>query len=434
MTLFSKPAHCGLTAGSTSSAAMAPSRSDGEAILALGMLAGKVALLSQRLLACMAMDWSTIQVDAIDWQALWVRTRSVLLPHLWLTVMTIVLAAVIYVVSRWVLRMVARHLTARTETGIDDAIVNALRRAVSLSIVFWALWRLSGIWNLPTVGRASAAVWLVSLAFPLGDLIADLLKVAEEKIAPKTATTFDDTALPLINKVLRFGVIAVAAVLALDQLGVNVTPLVAGASVAGLALSLAAKDTLSNLIAGVLLIMDRPFQIGDRIEVWSAPRETSTWGDVVEVGLRATKIRSTDNLIFVIPNNEIMRRDIINYTGSGKDIRVRIPIQVAYDTDADKAKAIIKEVLEGVQGIKQDPAPQVIIRSFDESGVGLQVRAWISDARRRRELADEITDKVKVEFDKHGIEIPYPKRDLYIRSMPEGLRIETPFKRGDTDE
>jgi len=380
------------------------------------------------------MDWSAIQLDSIDWQALWVQARDVLLPHVWLSVLTIVFAAVAYVVLRWVLRMVARHLTARTETGIDDAIVNALRRAASLSIVFWALWRLSGVWNLPTVGRAAAALWLISLAFPLGDLIADLLKVAEEKIAPKTKTTFDDTALPLINKVLRFGVIGIAAVLALDQIGVNVTPLVAGASVAGLAVSLAAKDTLSNLIAGVLLIMDRPFQIGDRIEVWNAPRETSTWGDVIEIGLRATKIRSTDNLIFVIPNNEIMRRDIINYTGSGRDIRVRIPIQVAYDTDADKAKAIIKQVVEGVQGIMQEPAPQVIIRRFDESGVGLQVRVWISDARRRRAIADEITDKVKVEFDKHGVEIPYPKRDLYIRSMPESLRIETPPEQGDTDE
>lgn len=380
------------------------------------------------------MDWSTIQFNNLDWQALWVQTRDVLLPHLWLSGLTLVTAAVIYAVSRWVLRMAARHLTTRTETAIDDMIVKAVRRAVALSIVFWALWRLTGIWNLPSAGRFVAAIWLVALAFPIGTLLADLLRIVEEKLAPKTETTLDDTALPLLNKVLRFAVVAVAAVLALDQLGVNVTPLVAGASVAGLAVSLAAKDTLSNLIAGVLLIMDRPFQIGDRIEVWNAPRETSTWGDVIEIGLRATKIRSTDNLIFVIPNNEIMRRDIINYTGSGKDIRVRIPIQVAYDTDADKAKEIIKQVLDGVEGIKEDPAPQVIIRRFGESGVGLQVRVWISNARRRRAISDEITDRVKVEFDKSGIEIPYPKRDLYIRSMPEGLRVESPTERGDIDE
>ena len=380
------------------------------------------------------MDWSAIQLSDLDWQALWVQTRDVLLPRLWLSALTLGAAAVIYVVSRWILRMTARHLTERTQTAIDDVIVKAVRRALALSIVFWALWRLAGIWSLPSGGRVVAAIWLVALAFPLGTLLADLLKMVEEKLAPRTATTLDDTALPLLNKVLRFGVIAVAAILALDQLGVNVTPLVAGASVAGLAVSLAAKDTLSNLIAGVLLIIDRPFQIGDRIEVWNAPRETSTWGDVVEIGLRATKIRSTDNLIFVIPNNEIMRRDIVNYTGSGMDIRVRIPIQVAYDTDADEAKAIIKQVVEGVQGVKQDPEPQVIIRRFGESGVGLQVRVWIADARRRRTIADEITDKVKVEFDKRGIEIPYPKRDLYIRSMPESLRVETPPERGDIDE
>jgi MscS family membrane protein len=380
------------------------------------------------------MDWSSIQLSDLDWQALWAQTRDVLLPALWLSALTLVAAAVIYVMSRWILRMVARHLTARTQTAIDDMIVKAVRRALALSIVFWALWRLAGIWSLPSGGRVIAAIWLVALAFPFGNLLADLLKMVEERIAPRTATTLDDTALPLLNKVLRFAVVAVAAVLALDQLGVNVTPLVAGASVAGLAVSLAAKDTLSNLIAGVLLIMDRPFQIGDRIEVWNAPRETSTWGDVVEIGLRATKIRSTDNLIFVIPNNEIMRRDIINYTGSGKDIRVRIPIQVAYDTNADKAKAIIMGVVEGVEGIKRDPAPQVIIRRFGESGVGLQVRVWISNARRRRTVSDEITDKVKVEFDRQGIEIPYPKRDLYIKSMPAGLRIEAPPEIGDTDE
>jgi len=394
----------------------------------------QVALLSQRLLACLAMDWSTIQLSDLDWQALWVQTRNVLLPRLWLSALTLGAATVIYVVSRWILRMTARHLTERTQTAIDDVIVKAMRRALDLSIVFGALWRLADIWSLPSSGRVVAAIWLVALAFPFGTLLADLLKMVEEKLAPRTATTLDDTALPLLNKVLRFAVIAFAAVLALDQLGVNVTPLVAGASVAGLAVSLAAKDTLSNLIAGVLLIIDRPFQIGDRIEVWNAPRETSTWGDVVEIGLRATKIRSTDNLIFVIPNNEIMRRDIVNYTGSGMDIRVRIPIQIAYDTDADEAKAIIKQVVEGVQGIKQDPEPQVIIRRFGESGVGLQVRVWIADARRRRTIADEITDKVKVEFDKRGIEIPYPKRDLYIRSMPESLRVETPPERGDIDE
>jgi small-conductance mechanosensitive channel len=92
--------------------------------------------------------------------------------------------------------------------------------------------------------------------------------------------------------------------LALDVLGINVVPFVAGAGVVGIAVGFAAKDTLSNLIAGVLLIMDRPFEVGDRIEVWSAPKNSATWGDVIDIGLRATKIKTTDNIVIIIPNNE----------------------------------------------------------------------------------------------------------------------------------
>ena len=183
----------------------------------------------------------------------------------------------------------------------------------------------------------------------------------------------------------------------------------------GLALSFAAKDTLSNLIAGVLLIMDRPFKVGDRIELWNAPRETGTWGDVIEIGLRATKIRNPDNLVVVVPNNEIMRRDIINYTMSGDDIRLRIPFSCAYESDIERAKALLKEVAPTVKGVKLDPAPIVIVRGFGPSEVNLQLRVWIMEARSRRRIADEITEKAMVAFAGAGVEIPYPKRELYIR-------------------
>ena len=114
------------------------------------------------------------------------------------------------------------------------------------------------------------------------------------------------------------------------------------AGVAGVAIGFAAKDTLSNLIAGILLIIDRPFEVGDRIEVWSAPAGSATWGDVIDIGLRATKIKTTDNIVIIIPNNEIMLRDIINYTIISENIRVRINIGIAYDADLKKAKNVSK--------------------------------------------------------------------------------------------
>jgi small conductance mechanosensitive channel len=180
------------------------------------------------------------------------------------------------------------------------------------------------------------------------------------------------------------------------------------------AIGFAAKDTLSNLIAGVLLIIDRPFEVGDRIEVWRAPKGSSTWGDVVDVGLRATKIKTTDNIVVIIPNNQIMTRDIINYSTLSEKIRVRINIGVAYDTDIEKAKALIVEVARELDWVMTSPAPKVVVRNFGESSVDLQLRVWIGNARRRMDTISDITDRVKTAFDREGVEIPFPKRDITI--------------------
>jgi small conductance mechanosensitive channel len=176
---------------------------------------------------------------------------------------------------------------------------------------------------------------------------------------------------------------------------------------------------LSNLIAGVLLIIDRPFEIGDRIEVWTAPTGSATWGDVIDIGIRATKIKTTDNIVIIIPNNEIMKRDIINYTIISSMIRVRINIGIAYDADMAKAKKIILDVVDAVEWIAKEPEPKVMVRVFGESSVDLQVRVWIKNARKRMDTISEVTDKVKEAFDRHGIEIPYPKRDIIITHRQE---------------
>ncbi len=183
---------------------------------------------------------------------------------------------------------------------------------------------------------------------------------------------------------------------------------------AGVAVGFAAKDTLSNLIAGVLLIIDRPFEIGDRIEVWRAPSGSSTWGDVIDVGLRATKIKTTDNIVIIIPNNEIMTRDIVNYTADSNRIRVRINIGVAYHVDIAKAKAVILKLAATAEWISKQPPPKVVVRSFGESSVNLQLRVWIANARKRMDTISYITDRIKSAFDEEGIEIPYPKRDITI--------------------
>ena len=340
------------------------------------------------------------------------------------------MAALLYVAVRWVMRRVERAAESRTSNVLDDWAARLVRQLLLLSVVFFALWRIALTWGLVRAASVLIAVWIVGLAFPISNFVASLLQMLAEHMAPRTESSLDDTALPLFNKVIRGLLIAGAALVALETIGVHVGPLLAGAGVAGLALSLAAKDTLSNLIAGVQLILDRPFKVGDRVELWTVPKEYGTWGDVIEIGLRATKIRTPDNLIVIVPNNEIMRRDIVNYTASGEDIRLRIPIGIAYDADATLAKDLILSAMREIPGIKSKPEPVVIVRSFGASSVDLEARPWIDEARRRRSIGDQVTERVKELFDEHGVEIPYPKRDIYVRSAADRKPERKP---GDTE-
>jgi small-conductance mechanosensitive channel len=286
-------------------------------------------------------------------------------------------------------------------------------------VLFYGLLIIAGtylvrLFDTPLLGKIYQASLIMLLATPTKDFLLIVLTSLENKVANKTETKIDNIIFDLLKRLGGAVIYATAVIMALDALGVNVMPFIAGAGVAGLAVGFAAKDTLSNLIAGVLLIIDRPFEIGDRIEVWSAPAGSATWGDVLDIGLRATKIKTTDNIVIIIPNNEIMKRDIINYTIISSKIRVRVNIGIAYDADIEKVKRLIISVADSAEWIAKDPAPRVVVRNFGESSVDLQVRVWIHDARKRMDTISYLTDKIKAVFDQNGIEIPFPKRDITI--------------------
>lgn len=304
---------------------------------------------------------------------------------------------------------------------INIEIFSVARKALFYGLILVTGTYLIRLFDVLLLEKIFHAIVIILLASPAKDFLLILLEYFEKNIIDKTKTKVDDIIFDLINKFSGAIIYATAIVLALDILGINVMPFIAGAGVAGIAIGFAAKDTLSNLIAGVLLIVDRPFEVGNRIEVWSAPAGSASWGDVIDIGLRATKIKTTDNIVIIIPNNEIMKRDIVNYTILSTKIRVRINVGIAYDADIEKAKNLIINVAKSVDWISKTPAPKVVVRNFGESSVDLQLRVWIDDARKRMDTISHVTDKIKAGFDEQGVEIPYPKRDITIthRSAPE---------------
>ena len=340
--------------------------------------------------------------------------KSIYLHILAKSLIAVIFSYIIWFVLKRVLVSFEKK-TKKTEfIQINIQIFSVIRKALLYGLVLVTGMYLIRLFNIILLEKIFQAFMIILLATPAKDSLLIALGYLKNNIADKTKTKVDDIIFDLLNKFSGAIIYATAAILALDLLGVNVMPFIAGAGVAGIAIGFAAKDTLSNLIAGVLLIVDRPFEIGDRIEVWSAPAGSATWGDVVDIGLRATKIKTTDNIVIIIPNNEIMKRDIVNYTIISTKIRVRINIGVSYDADIEKAKDLINSVAGTLPWVSKEPPPQVVVRNFGESSVDLQLRVWIDDARKRMDTISSVTDKVKEVFDKNGIEIPYPKRDITI--------------------
>jgi small-conductance mechanosensitive channel len=341
-------------------------------------------------------------------------TESSLLAKLVNAGLTLLTALIVWLIIKRILIVLEKKSDRFKIIQLRKELFSILRNMIGLVLI----WLVGMVWvrlfHITAVESFIHAAFIIATAKPVKALILIALEYLESNLAERTETALDNIVVDLLNKFSGAIVYATALVLALDTLGVNVMPFIAGAGVMGVAVGFAAKDTLSNLIAGILLIIDRPFEVGDRIEVWSAPAGSASWGDVIDIGLRATRIKTTDNIVIVVPNNEIMMRDIVNYTSISTSIRVRVNIGVAYDADMQKAKALIINAAESADWILAEPAPKVVVRYFGDSSVDLQLRVWIQNARRRMDTISYITDTVKTLFDANGIEIPYPKRDITI--------------------
>lgn len=331
---------------------------------------------------------------------------------------TNVLLALVGPLALWVLfnysgKLMARRLIRLRWFAENPSSFPAIRQALRYGLVLTSGLYLIEILKIRPVRHIFEAGMVLFLASPVNKLVKLMLRGAQERL--KEQNEGNRTALELLHRFAGILVFGTAVVIALDLVGINVMPFIAGASVLGAAIGFAAKDTLSNVIAGVVLLMDRPFETGDRIEIWNAPKNYSSWGDVVRIGLRATKIRTTDHLIVVIPNNEIMSRDIVNYTAEKAPTRVRVSVGVGYDSDMELARKGALEAAAKADWILKDPPPKVVMTDFGESSIGLQLRVWIKDPRRRRETTSFLADELKRIYDRDGIDIPWPIRTLVAK-------------------
>ncbi|MGD2247342.1 MAG: mechanosensitive ion channel family protein [Candidatus Methanofastidiosia archaeon] len=303
----------------------------------------------------------------------------------------------------------------KTETLWDNMVFEVSKRVIQFFIVAFVFYYIKIEINVSLVTTLLDIVLIFLGAYFAAQVATFVFQSLQEEIVEKTRTKLDDLAFPMLEKVSKIAAYVVAALISINRLGYDITALLAGMGIAGIAVSLAAKDSISNSIAGLFLMLDRPFLPGDRIELWNYPPNQATWGDVVEVGLRSTTIKTTDNIHIIIPNSQLMTRDIINYTRDSSVIRIRIPVSVSYDSDLKTVKNVLISSIEGIEGTLSKPEPQVVVRTFGESSIDMELRVWIETAQKRRIIQDEINSQIKLEFEKMSIEMPYPRRDVHIK-------------------
>jgi small conductance mechanosensitive channel len=223
-----------------------------------------------------------------------------------------------------------------------------------------------------------------------------------------------EDAAQLLTVILRYVVLGFGVLLALGQLGFNVTGLLAGLGVAGLALGFAAKDTLANFIAGMTILWDRPFRVGDRVEI------DGEFGQVKRITLRSTRIHTNQNVVVIIPNQSVVNNKIINHTMQAST-RVDIQFGIAYKEDIDETRRTVLALTEGDERLRARPGPDVVVTEMAESSVNLALRFWLVNPHTEIPIEYEYIERIKKALDRAGIEIPFPHRSLLVERLPEAV-------------
>jgi len=216
----------------------------------------------------------------------------------------------------------------------------------------------------------------------------------------------------LVQSVYKYSLWVVAIIMAASQMGINVAAALAGVGVIGLAVGLAAQDSLSNIIAGFIIFADKPFQINDWITV------DDKYGKVVRITLRSTRIRTLNNTYVVIPNHTIINETLVNHSKNGIT-RIDVPIGIAYKEKVAEARPILLEAVKDMKELSKEHAPDVVVSGLGDSSVNLFVRIWIDDAKDEQVVYFEAIERAKVALDAAGIEIPFPHLQLHIDEVAD---------------
>ena len=327
--------------------------------------------------------------------------------------------------ARGLLGIVGRRLVAKTVNAFDDRVLEVILSHIRpLTIVAGLQIAVREIRKgvLPDdvtafqiIDYTEQILYLITVVIIVKIILGVLREIINwylDRISSEGATNLKMTLGPLANKIVDILIGLVAVIVVLDHFGINIGSLLVSLGVGSLAVALAAQDTLANMIAGFVILVDRPFRVGDRIEL-----ATGQVGDVKEIGLRSTRVLNFDNNMIIIPNAELVKGRIVNYAFPLKPMRVALQFDVAYGTDPAKVREILTALAGVNPGILRDPAPLVFLTALTDAAVQFTLVARASEYGEQYAAETTLREQAYLAFMKEGIAVPVVQRIVHMKAI-----------------
>jgi len=332
-----------------------------------------------------------------------------------------------YLIGTWLIRWLFPRLVQRTKTNLDDLLLqvsgNDLRWLVVVMVLRFATNRLTFI-------GANIKISITDIYFFLGLFLItrilwrliDLAAKEAERSAIKSGQQKEAESLITLSVwALRFLLFILVATFLLGHYAVNVTGFTLILGIIVLVLSLASRDILADVISGAMILIDRPFQVGDRLELPSI----NSWGDVVEIGMRSTKIRSVENRMVVLPNSQIGKNEIINYSYQDPSYFDTVNVLVGYDNDIEKVEQLLAEAILSVEGVQKEREIYTLLIEFTDTHMLFWACWWVASYKDRYPVHGKVSKAIMQKLKEAGVVMPYRSGNLNVKVNPE-LDTKTP--------
>ncbi len=270
---------------------------------------------------------------------------------------------------------------------------------------------------LITLGQSTVTIWnlliAVSVLILLGYLTSKLNRLIIYRLMSKSDIQLGVRV--AVASLVRYVVLGIAFIVVLQLMGIDMTSLALLFGALGVGIGFGLQNITNNFVSGLIILLERPIKVGDRIEM----RGVS--GDVTNISMRATTIRTNDNISMIVPNSDFITSTVINWSHTDRNVRFNFPVSVSYKEDPERVRGILLEVARENDGVLAFPPPDVLFNEYGDNAIVLNLRVWTRDyTDRPGVLKSQLYYAIFRKFREHGIEIPYPQRDVHIKELPGG--------------